>query len=258
MTSIVKGGRIKGESIPIRLGTIDDIPDEEVLDDSMVFANQEEVNHKKEVNKFQREIGELLAKKQAVIEETKSEASFILQDAKIQANTYAQEMQEKIEKDKKEADIHIGEMKKKAQKEIDVLKKKAKQQIEKEKKQVLVDSEPDIIDLVSDLLDFIISNEIENSGIWLKYLVRKILRQESSIENVKIQISSKVYSITTEDELEEIKTIAKNVTVSERSDLPDYACIIVTDVGEIHYDVSKTLDKVKKDLKLLNKVEEKV
>ncbi len=148
------------------------------------------------------------------------------------------------------ADIHIAAQKEEAKRYIENLKQEAI----REKNQTLAAIEGEVVDLVVHLLDHIIGNELSSSNKWVKCLVNKLLHNENIIKDAEIGLSSRVYASMTPVDIAEIEGLIKNVSIIERPDLQDYTCVILTDNGEICYDVNETLENVKKDLRLLEKL----
>ncbi len=189
-------------------------------------------------------------KAQSIIDEAKKKATAITNKAEKDMKKYQDDMRKKIRQDKESADLHNAQEKENAQQYVEQLRSDA----EYEKQVLLGNMEAEVVNLVLDLIGHIISHELADSNRWIGYLVRKILYQQRIIEPFEIGVSSSIYANLTEQDVMELTNIIKGTTLVERPDLPDYACIIGTDNGEIYYDTWNALESVRQDLLLVNQV----
>ncbi|OOB77533.1 MAG: hypothetical protein BEN18_01665 [Epulopiscium sp. Nuni2H_MBin001] len=189
-------------------------------------------------------------KAESIVEEARKEAVSITKKAEKDMKKYQDDMRKKIRQDKESADLHNAQEKENAQQYVEQLKYEAEQ----EKQVLLGNMETEVVNLVLDLLGHIISHELADSNRWIGYLVRKILYQQRIIEPFELGVSSKIFSTLTDSDIFELTNIIKGTTLIERPDLPDYACIIGTDNGEIYYDAWNALENVRQDLLLVHQV----
>lgn len=263
MSSIIKGRIYKNTEAVITVGKTLKVEEaskkklEESYSDEFTPVNFEKSAKSTPNSKADGETGKMMTN-------AKDEANQIINNAYAEANQILASANAEVEQLKNSTNEKIKEQTEQAQNQIQAQQDEAKllcdnliNQAENEKQHILSQTEPEIVDLIIDLVGHIISHEMDSNSRWVKYLVKKILNNENITSNIEIGLPQTVYSKLDEEEFSQLENIVKGSKVVERLDMDGYTCIISTDNGDIIYNPQETLKKVTDDLKLLKQIGEK-
>ena len=187
---------------------------------------------------------------QQIVEEAKHHAEEILSGALAKAEELKEDTRAKQTQLLYETQAKAETILEEASKEAEEIK----QQAYEEKEALIRSSEDELTEVLQKLLGHIISEELFENTQWLKCLVRKMLQECSTKEEIKIYVSSKVFEGLTESTKESIQALGDRVILEVKSTLSDTNCIVETKQGNIVYDVMEGMERVISEIKILEKL----
>lgn len=246
LSSIIKGERIRNQSIiDFSIRQVEWSIEE---NDVHKVAEENEENIEEDITCYKekrlKEIQELIDAKLAQADEQINE---MLSDAITKAKA--------IEKEAKQLkNDMLFELTEEKQKILDQAYKQAEGIIVeayKEKDELIMNTEEELVDTLLLLLNHIISEEMHYQTDWLKCLVRKMLRKDEILGDVKVIISPILYDRLPEEERVAVEVLQKGLVVETKDNLNETTCIIECSQGSIVYDVTQGLERVINDTRIL-------
>lgn len=252
MSRIIKGYQSEGiKSISIKELWGNEINEGEQLNNSSPSLSQSQDGNLKEIN--QQEIKEITNN---ILEEARKEAKGIVEQAKVDAQILMEEaikLGDKIEEEhiiqKEELQREHNEIIQSAEEKATEILKKATEEREQilkaahEEKQKLLESiELETAKTISKIVEHIVGNEIYENTNWIRCFVKKVLRNENIIEDIKVIVSEKNYKALQGSMSSRIGQ--RNIFIESSEDIADDICIVETSNGSIEYNISNTLDQV--------------
>ena len=188
---------------------------------------------------------------EALLQEKVAEADNKVEEMISEATKKAQN----IEKDARDREAKViadayykqEEIISQAEKEADAIKKAALD----EKQSILETIESEVVEVIITLLQHIISEEVTGHVEWLKMVVRRLLLQEEVSEEVTLLVSSNTMALLQEDKDQLIDRLSKLTAIEVDEMLNDTTCVLVTNQGNIEYDINEGLRKVVSELRIL-------
>ena len=186
----------------------------------------------------------------------------LLQEKVVEADNKVEEMiseatkkAQNIEKDARDRETKViadayykqEEIISQAEKEADAIKKAALD----EKQSILETIESEVVEVIITLLQHIISEEVTGHVEWLKMVVRRLLLQEEVSEEVTLLVSSNTMALLQEDKDQLMDRLSKLTAIEVDEMLNDTTCVLVTNQGNIEYDINEGLRKVVSELRIL-------
>ena len=186
----------------------------------------------------------------------------LLQEKVVEADNKVEEMiseatkkAQNIEKDARDRETKViadayykqEEIISQAEKEADAIKKAALD----EKQSILETIESEVVEVIITLLQHIISEEVTGHVEWLKMVVRRLLLQEEVSEEVTLLVSSNTMALLQEDKDQLVDRLSKLTAIEVDEMLNDTTCVLVTNQGNIEYDINEGLRKVVSELRIL-------
>ena len=120
-----------------------------------------------------------------------------------------------------------------------------------EKKSMLEAIESEVVEVIITLLQHIISEEVTGHAEWLKLVVRRLLLQEKISEETTLLVSSNTMAYLEKDKDELVANLSKLSAIEVSESLNDTTCVLVTNQGNIEYDINDGLRKVVSELRIL-------
>ncbi|ONI47330.1 hypothetical protein AN644_00705 [Candidatus Epulonipiscium fishelsonii] len=186
-----------------------------------------------------------------ILVKARKEANEIIEQAYIQAEADRLKLEEDIKKQAQQEIEKLDIMEQEAHKKADEILQKANQ----EKLAMLGNLEPDVTNVISNLLRHIIGYEIKHEIKWLSYLVKHMLQQQSLIKPFEVHVSEELYEKLNQTEIDKVESLSKGLKVIPAPYLQDDDIVIQTDMGEISYNITEGMEKVIKDLEMVNSIE---
>lgn len=246
LSSIIKGERIRTHSV-IDFSTRQV---EKSIQEKYIKETTEQINFQQEEQLIDFK-EEKLKEVQKVVDEKLKEADFKVRQMLLEAVEKANTLQEEANQLKTQILFEIEEQKA-------VILEEAQQKAERiiagayeEKKEIIKNTEDELVETLIGLLNHIISEEMNYHSDWVKCLVRKMLNKEGISGRIKVIISPILYTRLSENELQAIEAISKDLIVETREQINETTCIIEFNQGSIVYDIAQGLERVIKDIRML-------
>ena len=176
-----------------------------------------------------------------MIHEAEKAAARILDKANKDAEALIIEVKEEAYKKGYEEGLRKGV------EEGDIILSKAKKELEKallEKEKIINEIEPQMVQLIIDILEKLLGNTIKTNTKHISYLIKKGFSQiNEGSDKVTIRVSEKDYPyvIESKDEILEDLGIDNNIEIIKDSSLSFSDCIIETDFGNIDCSLESNL-----------------
>lgn len=262
MSKIIKGYQSEGiKTISTKSIWSNDINKGELLDNSSPLLSQSEKFDMNDNKKHEsQQIGYNL------IEQAKKEAEDILEQARIDAQNLMEEaiqlgsrIEEECMRQKEEMQEEHDELIRVAEEtSVEILKKASIEKEEiikeayKEKQQILESVELDTAKTISKIIEHIVGNEIYENINWIRCFIKKVLRNENILEDVKLIVSERNYKKLEGAMIERIGQ--RNIIVDMDMDIADDVCIVETSNGTIEYNISTTLEQVLSEIMMYQEI----
>lgn len=178
-----------------------------------------------------------------ILEKAREQADIIIENAKNEArkiieaaNLEIEENANKIYLEKEEAGFNEGYLK--GENEAQNLKNEAEQILlnaNAEKEMLEKSIEPQLINLVIDISQKILTKTFEINPEIISLLIKKGLENVKDISNIKIYVSENQYEyvINNKDEIIGVDTNKNNIEILKKSSLEDDDCFIETEFGSV-------------------------
>ena len=188
------------------------------------------------------------------VKKAKSEAESIIENSKIEGDKIINSSKEEANKIKEDAyNDGYSQGFRKGEEEVELIKKEAEKLIieaDKYKDELIEDLEPEIIELILDLVVKLLSDEVEINPDVVGILIRKGLNEAAVTGDISIHVSKEDYEYV-EDNRNEIlagvETMAK-ITIDEDLSLSKSECIIETEFGNINANLDEQFKELKKSM----------
>lgn len=249
MSNIIKSGRIRSRSILDLSDRV--IHQVESLYDEVEVKSEIELDEEgsdlKNISQKENELKAL----EGVLQEKLAEADHKVEKILSEAIEKAQI----IEKDARDKETEMianayhkqEEILRQAEEEAMTIRKVALD----EKKSMLEAVEGEVVEVIITLLQHIISEEVTGHVEWLKLVVRRLLLQEEISEETTLLVSSNTMALLEKDKEELLTSLSKLSAIEVNETLNDTTCILVTNQGNIEYDINEGLKKVVSELRIL-------
>ena len=259
MSSIIKGERIRNQSIinlSERFQALHiEYEKNEIEDEALVTASQ--LNTEIEDNLV--EMSHL--QKEEILLEAKKEADLILKEAHQKAEEILAQALQKAEEIKGEAQSQQTQLLAQIEEKTSAILEDAEKEAESiklqatEEKRMLIDStESEMVEVLQQLLTYLVGEEVYNNTQWLTCIVKRMLEECHTKEIIKICIAPTLFEHLTESQKNELQALGENIILEERSTLNETTCVVETTQGSISYDVKEGLERVISQIKTLEKL----
>ncbi len=246
LSSIIKGERIRAQSIiDFSSRQLERPTEEEYIKETVEQLSFEE---KEQLVDFKEE---KLREIQKLVDAKLEEADHQVRQMLLEAVQKSQAIEEEAKQVKTQMLFEMEQEKarilEEAQRQAELIIAKAHE----EKEELIMSTEGELVETLIALLNHIISEEMNYQVDWVKCLVRKMLNKEDISGKVKVIISPILYARLSENELEAIKDISKDLVVETRDNLNETTCMIEFNQGSIVYDIAQGLERVINDTRIL-------
>lgn len=266
MSSIIKGERIRNQTIinlserfkAIHIEYEKAELEDEVLEDGHSHSEhieldgdaQEEMLLAESHQKKEEILSEAQQMAEKIIEEAKQHAEEILSGALAKAEELKEDTRNKQTQLLYETQAKSEAIIEEATKEAETIKAQAY-----EEKEVLIkSSEEEVTNVLQKLLSHIISEELFENTMWIKCMVKKMLYECQTKEEIKVCMAPAVFNQLTEEAKKQIEALGEKVTIETRNTLSETTCIVETKQGNIVYDVMEGFERVISEIKTLEKL----
>ena len=249
MSNIIKSGRIRSRSILDLSDRV--IPQLESICNEVEIETENRLNNEASnleiISQKENELKALEGLLQEKLIETDHEANRILSDATEKAQIIEKNARDKETEIIAGADHKQEEILRQAEEEAMAIKKSALD----EKTSMLEAIEGEVVEVIITLLQHIISEEVTGHAEWLKLVVRRLLLQEKISEKATLLVSSNTMAQLESDKDELVASLSKLSAIEVSESLNDTTCVLVTNQGNIEYDINEGLRKVVSELRIL-------
>lgn len=253
LSNIIKGERIRNQTI---INLTNRMPIKEVKHQSKPILEVSLEGPPEEDQALEQEVfsihEEAQMKADSLLEEATSQANEILNRAFQEASM----MRENAEIEKVNLLAEAVAAKEHIINEAELQRQQIIEEANEEKSKRINETEGEMVDVLSTLLEYLIGEEIYHRTDWLTCVVKKMLSKENFKDEIKILVSPTLFEKLTEKDKEELEGISKNMVIESDTSLTDTACQVLTEQGTIEYDVQQGLNKVISDLTILKNVKQ--
>lgn len=246
MSNIIKGGRIRSEGILNLSNRIFQVQEEPTSEKEQIIENK--INAiDEEIHQKQQELQQLEYLIQQRIEEARQKAEEVVSDACEKGRQIEEEA-------RKKASLIIEQAAQKQEEILENVKQEAdriREQALAEKENKLQAVEGEVVELIIKIIQHIISEELIHNTDWLKYLVRKMMSEGMPNEEVTLLVSSENMARLREEETF-ASSLLKLAAVEADDALNDTTLVLVTSRGNIEYDISRGMEQVISELRIIN------
>ena len=229
------------------------------INNKMEIYNEEYLNIEEKI--LEEEIFDTEAfeeAKQDILETARKQAESIIENAKNEAqkiieNSYAEieENANKIYLENQEIGYNDGYLK--GENDAQALKDEAQQLIlnaQNEREILEKEIEPNLINLVIDISQKILTKAFEINPEIISLLIKKGLENVKDISNIKIYVSENQYEylINNKDDIIGVDTIKNNIEILKKASLEDDSCFIETEFGSIQCGAREQFNGIKEAL----------
>lgn len=120
-----------------------------------------------------------------------------------------------------------------------------------EKQQMLEAVEGEVVETMIEILKHLISEEVNGHVEWLRLVVKKMMFEDRTSEQFELLVSSNNLRLIEADEKNFRSELTKLAEIKVDETLNDTTCILKTEQGCIEYDLTKGLEKVISELRIL-------
>lgn len=217
------------------------------VDDESEYYEEDNQNDYEEKDDKEYEAGNILVK-------ARKEANNIIEQAYAQIDAERAKLEEDIKKQAQQEIEKLDAMEKEAHEKAEQILEGANQ----EKINMLENLEPEVTNVINNLIRHIIGYEIKNEIKWLSYLVKHMLQQQSLIKPFEVNVSKDLYERLDQIEIDKVENLGKGIKVVPNLYLKDDDIIVQTDMGEICYNITEGMERVIKDIEMVNLIEESI
>ncbi len=221
----------------------------------------EEVEDKYTSNVTNEELAEKIisnaqVESEEIINNAKLEANDIIEKAKLEAeNIYSERYnvgydngyESAKEEAYNDAKNEVTSMKNEASKILEEAKE--------EKEKILNDLEPQVVELVYNIVEDLVKTEMKYDNTLILSLVKEGINSTTILEKITIKLSDVDYDLVVEEkeELEKLIDSSKELKIIKDFTLQNNDCIIETDFGYVNCSIDDKLKTLKKNLELILK-----
>lgn len=249
MSSIIKSGRIRSRSILDLSDRV--IPQLESICNEVEIETESRLNDEafnlEIINQKENELKALEGLIKEKLVEADHKVDRIISDATEKAQIIEKNVRDKETEIMADAYHKQEEILKQAKEEAMTIRKAASD----EKKSMLEAVESEVVEVIITLLQHIISEEVTGHAEWLKLVVRRLLLQEKISEETTLLVSSNTMAYLERDKDELVANLSKLSAIEVSESLNDTTCVLVTNQGNIEYDINDGLRKVVSELRIL-------
>ncbi|HOQ17606.1 MAG TPA: FliH/SctL family protein [Defluviitaleaceae bacterium] len=183
-----------------------------------------------------------------MIHEAEKAAAELLDKARQEAIALKKETEEEAWKEGYEKGLQQGIL------EGEKIKSQAKEELKKaylEKERIINEIEPQMVQLIIDILEKLLANSIKTNPQYILYLIRKGFSQvKEGNEKIIIRVSDQDYPLVIESKEELIEDLGINndIEIIKDSSLSCSDCIIETDFGNIDCSLGVQFEGLKEEL----------
>lgn len=199
------------------------------------------------IKQKEKELKVLEESLQRKLEEIHMEAENIL----LEANEKAQKIEEEANHQKDQIITEAYQKQEAIQQQAEEEAKSIREAALNEKKILLESTESEVVEVIITLLQHIISEEVTGHVEWLKLVVRRLLLQEEISEDVRLLVSPGTMALLEKDREVLLASLSKLTAIEVKDTLKDTTCVLVTNQGNIEYDITEGLKTVIKELRIL-------
>lgn len=251
MSNIIKSGRIRSQSIlhlsDRVISQVESICEEVEVGIKAEAALNDEASNLESISQKENELKALESLLQEKLKEADNKAKGILSEAIEKAKMIEKDAKDNEEKLIADTYRRQEEVLGQAEEEAKAIRKAALD----EKQSMLGAVEGEVVEVIIKLLQHIISEEVTGHVEWLKLVVRRLLLQEEINEKVTLLVSSNIMAYLEDDKDQFISSLSKLATIEVNESLNDTTCVLVTNQGNIEYDINEGLRKVVSELRIL-------
>lgn len=225
---------------------------EEIFEETEEFSSNETLETEQEMLENMRDEILETAREQAekIIENAKNEAENIINQANLEIEQQAKQIYEENKENGYKEGFEKGTI------EIQGLKEEANQIISNaiEEKEIIEQKiEPDLINLVINISQKILTNAFKINPEIISLLIKKGLQNVKELVNLKIIVSENNYEfvMSNKDEILKIDTSKNNIEIIKDSSLEDDNCIIETELGIIKCGAKEQFEGIKEALQYI-------
>ena len=192
-------------------------------------------------------VGEAKSKAKGLEQAARKEAEDIVEDAKEKAHKQAIEIRENAYKEGyDDGVVKANKLADSLKAEVEVMRKEGEQYCQDLIKQI----EPDMIELIVDILNKLLSTEVEINPKIISILIRQGLSKATLTEDISVHVSKEDYPNILESKDEILSSLDTMATVSfvEDPTLKRSDCIIETGFGNIDCSLGVQRDELIKNL----------
>ncbi|MBU3803590.1 MAG: hypothetical protein H9872_02365 [Candidatus Cellulosilyticum pullistercoris] len=240
MSNIIKSSRIRNRSVL-------DLSDRMVTQVESICKKVEIETDLEAISQKESELKALEALLQEKVVEADNKVEEMISEATKKAQNIEKDARDRETKVIADAYYKQEEIISQAEKEADAIKKAALD----EKQSILETIESEVVEVIITLLQHIISEEVTGHVEWLKMVVRRLLLQEEVSEEVTLLVSSNTMALLQEDKDQLVDRLSKLTAIEVDEMLNDTTCVLVTNQGNIEYDINEGLRKVVSELRIL-------
>lgn len=257
MSSIIKGNRIRNQSViqlTDRFSAIHiQYETEEMID---------EVIHHKQLDLMEDSEGRenVLEVAKVTLEEAKAEANAILEEAhkkaeEILKEAFLQGEQIRGQASKEKTEILLESKAKEEQIVLEATEeaRRLREEAIAEKQAIIESTEGELVETLSDLLTYLVGEEVYHNTTWLTCIVKRMLSEcKDSKADMKLYLSPTLFERLTDKEKEYLVKQSNGLTIETKVDLNDTSCLLETKQGMITYDVVEGLNEIISQIKILS------
>lgn len=251
MSNIIKSGRIRSRSI-LDLSNrvipqLESICNEVEIETEAESILNDEASNLEIISQKENELKALEGLLQEKLVEADHEANRMISDATEKAQIIEKNVRDKETEIIADAYHKQEEILRQAKEEAMTIRKSASD----EKNSMLEAIEDEVVEVIITLLKHIISEEVTGHAEWLKLVVRRLLLQEKISEEATLLVSSNTMAQLESDRDELVASLSKLSAIEVSESLNDTTCVLVTNQGNIEYDINEGLRKVVSELRIL-------
>lgn len=212
-------------------------------------GNIQEIESEPEI-KYEKLYEQAIKQKEEILIQAKREAG------EIMANAY-EEIRITREEELKKIEQRIQEAKEQAENMIQTAKIEEAQIIEtayNQKQEMLEQATPEVVEVIKMLVSHVLHEEVAKGNQWISYVVKKMIFKEKLLDDLVVYVSPHILASITTEEYKEFDSLKNQITLESDESLNNITCMVETTEGSILYDLSEGIDKIIKDLTVLEQL----
>lgn len=123
-----------------------------------------------------------------------------------------------------------------------------------QKQKILEQATPEVVEVIKMLVTHILYEEVVKGNQWISYVVKKMIFKEKLLGDLVVHLSPDVLASITTEEYKEFENLKNKITLEADESLNNTTCMVETTEGSILYDLSEGIDKIIKELTILEKL----